>query len=681
MRFKHRNTIFSRLVFSFTAIIFTTLLCLGVTSFINVKNSVEKNFTSSTSEILEQNKNYVDYIAETVNNYSIQVLTNSELRKILSTNYTNDDERDGIITNASKILNGLMVSNLLVESTYIINPDGVTIGYPMISIDSSQLSKVKDSEFYKKAIEYNGKGFWIPPHYDEFSPDKTTLFVSIVRLLKDLNGDKIVGVLVMNIKATEFQKTLDNAKIGDSGFMYILNEDNVAMSHPNQALVGKNLDDKESVKKSSKGDMGSFIYKDVSSKRDIMTVYTLSKTTNWRYIAEIPYDEIISSADNIRNVIIIISIICFILTILVSIKIARSISDPIKNLMDAMKKVGEGYLNSKLKIGSNHEIALLNTSFNTMVDKVNVLTLQVKDSSGHIYEQSEELSLVSQNMEASSKEVSVAIRDVTTGVTSQAEDLLYISHLVGEFTGSLEIIFTAIKDVGSNTSKIELMATESNKTLKTLVSSINNINVSFDKVKDKVDILKKNVNKITGITNLIDSIADQTNLLALNAAIEAARAGEAGKGFAVVAVEIKNLAEQSKSSAEDIDNLIISIARENEETIETTEYASKELNMQIVAIDNSLKSFKEIINTISVIIPKIGNISVSTNQINSQKNEILEKVDSTSTVAQEISATSEEIFASAEQILSFSSEVASSAVKQNENVKNMIKEVSKFKNA
>lgn len=676
MKLKFRNTIFTRLVFAFTSIILATLLCLGITSFINVKNTVEKNIISSTSEILEQNKNYVDYIAETVNNYSIQLLTNSELRNVL----TRDYKKDEIITDASKILSGIMVSNSLIDSTYIINPDSVTIGYPMISINPSQLSQVKNSELYKKAIELNGKGFWIPPHYDEYSPDKTTLFVSNVRLLKDLNGDKIAGVLVMNIKAAEFQRALDNAKIGDSGFMYILDQNNMVMSHPKQDKLGKSLDNQELVNKMWKDSAGNFVYNDASSKRDVLTVHTVSETTDWKYVAEIPYNEISSSANNIRNIIIVISIICFMLTILVSIKISHSISKPIKILMDAMKKVGDGYLNLKLKTGAHDEIGHLNASFNTMVSKVNVLVLQVKNTSGHIQEHSKELSLVSQNMEASSREVSFAIRDITEGVTVQAEDLLHISHLVGEFTGNLETIFTSIKDAGYNASRIETMATNSNETLKTLATSINNINVSFENVKGKVDILKINVNKITEITNLINSIAEQTNLLALNAAIEAARAGEAGKGFAVVAAEIRKLAEKSKASSENISNLIMTISKENEETIKTTEYASKELNMQIMAINNSIDSFKEIVNAVSVIVPQIENINVSSNQIDSQKNEIMEKVHSTSTVAQEISATSEEIFASAEQISYFSSEVATSALKQNENVNNMIEEVSRFKN-
>jgi methyl-accepting chemotaxis protein len=86
---------------------------------------------------------------------------------------------------------------------------------------------------------------------------------------------------------------------------------------------------------------------------------------------------------------------------------------------------------------------------------------------------------------------------------------------------------------------------------------------------EKVRALERSVGEIADVNALIASLADQTNLLALNATIEAARAGEIGKGFAVVAGEVKDLARETATSVERVNQVITAIVAETDDVAQT----------------------------------------------------------------------------------------------------------------
>ena len=92
-----------------------------------------------------------------------------------------------------------------------------------------------------------------------------------------------------------------------------------------------------------------------------------------------------------------------------------------------------------------------------------------------------------------------------------------------------------------------------------------------ESVARDVRTIRKGVEEIDDITDVINNIADQTNILALNASIEAARAGEAGSGFSVVADEIKALVEESQTQAGEIEAIVDSIQTDAENAVENLE--------------------------------------------------------------------------------------------------------------
>lgn len=104
--------------------------------------------------------------------------------------------------------------------------------------------------------------------------------------------------------------------------------------------------------------------------------------------------------------------------------------------------------------------------------------------------------------------------------------------------------------------RIQSDATAGNEMMKKLDAQMEFISRETEQMVEIINQLKVSSTQINDIVEMVKRISEQTNLLALNASIEAARAGEAGKGFAVVAQEVRNLAEQSKQSVEEISRLV-----------------------------------------------------------------------------------------------------------------------------
>jgi len=159
-----------------------------------------------------------------------------------------------------------------------------------------------------------------------------------------------------------------------------------------------------------------------------------------------------------------------------------------------------------------------------------------------------------------------------------------------------------------------------------------------------------NASEISEAINMIKAISNQTNLLALNASIEAARAGEMGRGFAVVAEEIRKLAEQTTTSATQIDTIVTSLQLKSDTAVRTAEQVNLVFNTQFEKVDQTATKFTGInddIDRIKFSIEKVVGIST---EIDAHKLEILNMFSALTRVADDNAAGTEEAAASTEQL-------------------------------
>ncbi|MEN6395401.1 MAG: methyl-accepting chemotaxis protein [Methanoregula sp.] len=146
--------------------------------------------------------------------------------------------------------------------------------------------------------------------------------------------------------------------------------------------------------------------------------------------------------------------------------------------------------------------------------------------------------------------------------------------------------------------------------------------------------------EISKIVVLIRELANQTNLLALNAAIEAARAGDAGRGFAVVATEVKSLAQESRNSAERIEDMIECLKK-------STQNASTAMNESKGIVEQGQKMVTETVQSFNKIAAAIEKVATSATEV--------------AAATEEQAATTEEITASVSEVASLVDQTAKEA--------------------
>ncbi|MFA9398268.1 MAG: methyl-accepting chemotaxis protein, partial [Clostridiaceae bacterium] len=647
--FNFKNSIFGRLFLSFVLIILSSLLFIGITTSQNVKNNAKKTYVTSAYSVLSQNINYVDLIMENVNNYSMQLF--------LDDNFKDGINLDGLTTyqafqatsSTEDIFYNIIASDNLISSIYFFDPDGMVVGSPSIKLDDKE--SIKNMDFYKKAIELNGANYWRASHSDEFSTASfsSNFFISDVRLIKNISTGEGLGALQINVDTSTLNSALGKNNLGKGSYTFITdNEGNVVCS-PDVSLLGTNASEKEEVSKTLLDEQGEFSFTDPVTKKKMYAVYLTSETTGWKYVSIVPYENLTKSADGIKHLIIIISLICLFITMIVSTLISASIAKPLIKVVDAMEKVKNGDLSISVDNKSKDELGKLSNTFNDMVAKLRNLVSNVKESVNETSLASETIKDNTTQLTISTEEISNIIDEISVGAGDQAEQASKCAEITEIFGKEIVRVVDYSKEVDSASKEAISIADSGMNSVNLLKSKSEESAVVIDEVTNSISELSKNTKEIESILLSISKIAQQTNLLSLNASIEAARAGEAGRGFAVVAEEVRKLADESKKAADTINIIIKKVNSRTTESVRTAGLISDTLKSQVNYVDSTLDSFNNIKNSIDTVGLKINNLSESIDKIDEGKGQIIDFISDIASVSEQTAASTEEVSASATQ--------------------------------
>jgi methyl-accepting chemotaxis protein len=657
------------------------IILLGVTSSQMAASGLESKYRDTAIQVVGKTAEYMNFGLRTVENSSQEYLSNINITQYFTYAYL-DDSSPEIISKMNSFLSTFQhdikiktAVNELTSFMYILSDIDTAISNRSgFKPESGVYQKIMETDvgekfkFNSSAVVWSGNNAVID---EALGTEGAEYAVRLIRKFRQYQA-----VLIIDIKAGAIQQIIDNTNLDDTGVLAFVTYDGKEFVKNNinefrfseqtyyqNALANDAAQGSEYVKVNGKSYL--FMYSKIGNSGAMIC-------------ALIPKATITGQADGIKRITVILVILACIVAVATGVIISTGIDKTIKSIISGLRKAAKGDLTVEFHTKRNDEFKTLieevQSTFTNMKDlikQVNLLSANVEESSANV-SQSSELFL------KSAEDISHAITEIESGIMQQAKDAEQCLLQMDNLSKKIELVTDNTKQISyitDNAKKAIAEGTHCTQELNQQTQST--IEITTD-IINVIESLAQKSATVTKITNIINEIVNQTNLLSLNASIEAARAGEHGKGFAVVASEIRNLAEKSKQSVNEIKKITGSIWSDTKTAAETAKKVEAVLALQENAVKNTTASYDHINESVEQLMINLGYISESVSNIEEARDSTLGAIENISAVLEEIAASSNSVSQTTTDQLNSVEALNKSAATLKENAGDLTQAVQRF---
>ncbi|EJS09351.1 methyl-accepting chemotaxis protein [Bacillus mycoides] len=392
-------------------------------------------------------------------------------------------------------------------------------------------------------------------------------------------------------------------------------------------------------------------------------------------------EKIDQSSLRIEYVVFLSLVICIVTAIILAWWFSGKLVKPIQKIDTKLKELAsqEGDLTARLQVNSNDEIGAIATSFNKMLENLQHIINRVQKTSVEVQTASENMLEKTNTSREATIRVQSSMSNLNSSIQSQTSSMEESSTAMDDMAISVQRIAESASSVAELAVATYEHANDGSTVIQKSVSQMTTIHEAVNATSEVVERLITHTKYIDTAVQSISNIAEQTNLLALNASIEAARAGEQGKGFAVVADEVRKLAEQSKTAAKDINQLLHQIQNDTETASSMMSQGRSEAFEGITVVREAGTSFTTIVEQVNKVSTQMQDISATAEEMAASAEEMNASLNNIASISNEVSSETAATAQSAEQKVIVMNEMTLTAKQMKQTVEELDQLVSHFK--